>query len=307
MGKDEEHKEVPFPAYAKFLVGGVSGMVASYAVHPMDFLKTRLQMSGSGGQKKMYSGPLDALSKITKAEGVMAVFNGGTACIGRQIIYATCRLGIYTTLLGMAQKGDEPPGFAIKAGCGMASGLIAGFFATPMDLCIIRMISDGAKPPDKQFKYHHVVNCLMRIGKEEGGIHGLYRGAFPTTCRAMVVNGSVLATYSQAKEFLMGIGQKEGLGLHSCASIIAGAVTAIVSLPVDIIKTRIQASKGAGNPLVIVGGIIKNEGPFAFWKGLSPYFVRLAPMTILTFIFVEKFTYWYHIYVLGNKNPKSNL
>lgn len=34
--------------------------------------------------------------------------------------------------------------------------------------------------------------------------------------------------------------------------------------------------------------LIKNEGVFALWKGFTPYFLRIGPHTILTFLFLEQ-------------------
>lgn len=34
--------------------------------------------------------------------------------------------------------------------------------------------------------------------------------------------------------------------------------------------------------------LIRSEGFFALWKGFTPYFFRLGPHTILTFVFLEQ-------------------
>ncbi|KAJ2396110.1 hypothetical protein GGI23_004039 [Coemansia sp. RSA 2559] len=48
--------------------------------------------------------------------------------------------------------------------------------------------------------------------------------------------------------------------------------------------------------------IVKEEGPLALYKGWTPSFVRMAPQTILTFIFLEQFRniYWDR-YAVRNK------
>ena len=67
----------------------------------------------------------------------------------------------------------------------------------------------------------------------------------------MVVNGAQLASYSQAKEALIKSSYiKEGIPLHFCASMISGLITTIVSMPVDIVKTRVQRSSEPTNALV---------------------------------------------------------
>ena len=38
----------------------------------------------------------------------------------------------------------------------------------------------------------------------------------------------------------------------------------------------------------IVSSIVAKEGPLALWKGFLPYYSRLGPHTVLTFIFMEQ-------------------
>lgn len=40
----------------------------------------------------------------------------------------------------------------------------------------------------------------------------------------------------------------------------------------------------------VLGRIVKNEGVFALWKGFLPYFFRIGPHTVLTFIVMEQLT-----------------
>ena len=80
--------------------------------------------------------------------------------------------------------------------------------------------------------------------RAEEGLLTLWRGSTPTIARAIVVNAAQLGTYSQAKESLKkSAGFSEGIGLHFCASMISGLITTIASMPVDIVKTRLQNQK----------------------------------------------------------------
>ncbi|KAG8235305.1 hypothetical protein J437_LFUL015708, partial [Ladona fulva] len=47
---------------------------------------------------------------------------------------------------------------------------------------------------------------------------------------------------------------------------------------------------GAADVLIKV---TRNEGFFALWKGFTPYYARLGPHTVLTFIFLEQMNSWY--------------
>ncbi|GIY95934.1 hypothetical protein CEXT_206101 [Caerostris extrusa] len=151
-------------------------------------------------------------------------------------------------------------------------------------------------------------DALIRITREEG-LLTLWRGCLPTVGRAMVVNAAQLASYSQAKQLLMSTGYfKDNIMCHFASSMISGLITTAASMPVDIAKTRIQNMKiingvpeyrGAGDVLLKV---IRNEGFFSLWKGFTPYYARLGPHTVLTFIFLEQMNQSYRIYVLKDKS-----
>jgi len=53
--------------------------------------------------------------------------------------------------------------------------------------------------------------------------------------------------------------------------------------------------------------VIRNEGFFSLWKGFTPYYARLGPHTVLTFIFLEQMNAAYYKYVLGDESTKSTL
>lgn len=198
----------------------------------------------------------------------------------------------------------------------MAMGVVAGaagaFVGTPAEVSLIRMTADGRLPLNERRNYTSVFNALSRIASEEG-IRTLWRGTIPTMGRAMVVNAAQLASYSQAKQNLVSKFEfKEGIGLHFIASMISGFITTIASMPVDIAKTRIQNMKTLpeGKPeyrgtIDVLGKIIRQEGLLALWKGFTPYYCRLGPHTVLTFIFLEQMNSYYNRYVLGTTSSSG--
>lgn len=200
----------------------------------------------------------------------------------------------------------------------MAMGMIAGgagaFVGTPAEVSLIRMTADGRLPLNERRNYTSVFNALGRIVREEG-ILTLWRGTIPTMGRAMVVNAAQLASYSQAKQYLVASGKfKEGIQLHFVASMISGLITTIASMPVDIAKTRIQNMKtlpGAKpeyrGTIDVLTKVVRQEGLFSLWKGFTPYYCRLGPHTVLTFIFLEQMNSAYNQYVLGSSGGSSGL
>ncbi|GLV43856.1 uncharacterized protein CBL_11564 [Carabus blaptoides fortunei] len=285
----------PLPNYLNFVFGGSAGMMASAVVQPLDLIKNRMQLSGMEGGQKKYKTSLHAAKSIIASEGVLALYNGLTAGLLRQATYTTTRLGVYNWLFDLVTgKEGVQPNFATKVGLGMVAGACGAFVGTPAEVCLIRMTADGTLPPHERRNYKHVGDALFRITKEEG-LFTLWRGCLPTMFRALVVNAAQLSTYSQAKQQLLQTKYfTENMFLHFCASMISGFTTSVASLPVDIVKTRIQNMKivdgvpeykGAGEALM---KIISNEGVLALWKGFTPYYARIGPHTVLTFIFLEQ-------------------
>ncbi|XP_033642115.1 mitochondrial 2-oxoglutarate/malate carrier protein-like [Asterias rubens] len=291
---------VQIPKPVKFLYGGLAGMGATVFVQPLDLVKNRMQMSGEGGASRQYKTSGHAIRAIIAGEGVLGLYNGLSAGLLRQATYTTTRLGIYTTLFDMVSGPDgKPPNFLTKALIGMTAGATGAFVGTPAEISLIRMTSDGRLPVNERRGYSSVFNALARITKEEGLVT-LWRGCGPTVARAMVVNAAQLASYSQAKQFLMGTGYfQDNILCHFGASMISGLVTTIASMPVDIAKTRIQNMRIIdGKPeysgaIEVLRKTIQKEGVFSLWKGFTPYYTRLGPHTVLTFIFLEQLNKFY--------------
>ncbi|KAL5014746.1 hypothetical protein ScPMuIL_009016 [Solemya velum] len=308
-------QEVPteIPKGIKFLFGGTAGMAATLFVQPLDLIKNRMQLSGEGGKVREHKTSFHAIRAILKNEGLTGLYTGLSAGLLRQATYTTTRLGIYTTLFDLFSRNDHPPNFLMKAMMGVTAGGIGAFVGTPAEISLIRMTADGRLPLAERRGYTNVFNALVRMSSEEG-ILTLWRGCMPTVARAMVVNAAQLASYSQAKQFLRSTGWfGDNLFCHFCASMISGLVTTAASMPVDIAKTRIQNMKIIdGKPeykgaLDVVFRTIQKEGFFSLWKGFTPYYARLGPHTVLTFIFLEQMNRYYKIYVLHDSAASGGL
>ena len=72
---------------------------------PIDVVKTRLQMDGSGGIKQ-YNGSVDCAKKLVGAEGPSALFKGLPPALVRQSTYGSLRYGLYGPI---KDSMGEPP------------------------------------------------------------------------------------------------------------------------------------------------------------------------------------------------------
>lgn len=68
-----------------------------------------------------------------------------------------------------------------------------------------------------------------------------------------------------------------------------GAIATTLTQPLDVIKTRaMNAKPGEFKGMLDLIRYTAKLGPLGFFKGYVPAFVRLAPHTILTFVFLEQ-------------------
>lgn len=257
-----------------------------------------MQLQGEGGQGRLYRNSFDALLKIARTEGMKNLYKGLSAGLFRQATYTTTRLGIYNSLMDFYQaKYQESPNFFGKVLIACTAGGIGAVVGTPAEVALIRMTSDMRRPPEKRRNYTHVFNALGRIIKEEG-FFGMWKGCTPTVTRAVILNAAQLSVYSQAKEVLVrnfGLTFGDNIQTHFVASFISAFVCTAVSLPVDIIKTRIQTADSGmyKSSFDVLTKSVRAEGVLALWKGFTPYFLRLGPHTIITFILTEQFLKMY--------------
>eukprot|EP01123_Difflugia_compressa_P003918 TRINITY_DN15239_c0_g1_i1.p1 TRINITY_DN15239_c0_g1~~TRINITY_DN15239_c0_g1_i1.p1 ORF type:complete len:299 (-),score=45.59 TRINITY_DN15239_c0_g1_i1:79-975(-) len=279
----------------KFFYSGLSGCIATCFVQPIDLIKTRMQLSGEGGASKAHKTAFHAGLAIAKAEGLRGMYKGLTAGLLRQATYTTTRLGVYQNLEDYYKRSTNTnPQFFQKLVMGLTSGGIGALVGTPAEIALIRMTSDGRLPIEQRRGYKNAFDALLRITREEG-FFTMWRGVQPTVIRAMILNMAQLAGYSQAKELLLTTSYfRDNMTTHFVASLLAGFFSTAVSIPVDITKTRLQTMKMENGVYPYTGTIdcatkvIRKEGVFALWKGFTPYFLRLGPHTILTFIILEQ-------------------
>ncbi|XP_072040323.1 mitochondrial 2-oxoglutarate/malate carrier protein-like isoform X2 [Amphiura filiformis] len=276
-------------------------MGATILVHPLDLIKNRMQLSIEGGGVLHHRTTLHAARNVIMREGFFALYNGLSAGLLRQGTYGTTRIGIYSNLMEMNTGPDgTPPSYISKVLIGISAGGVSALMWTPTDVCLVRMLADGRLPPAHRRGYTNAFNALYRIVKEEG-ILTLWRGCIPTVTRAMVVNASELATYTQSKQLLLSSGYfKDNIVCHFGASVVTGLVTATTSTPWDVAKTRIQNMQVInGRPeykglIDVFTQIISKEGFFSLWKGFTPYYVRVGPYTVCLFIFMEQLNRLHH-------------
>ncbi|CAG9943678.1 unnamed protein product [Clonostachys rosea f. rosea IK726] len=289
--------QTPFARAAlPFINGGISGMVATTVIQPVDMVKVRIQLAGEGVSGGPKPTALSVTRQIVGSGKVLDLYTGLSAGLLRQAVYTTARLGFFDTfmakLTARAKEQGRQIGFSDRATAGLSAGGIAAMIGNPADLALIRMQSDGLKPLAERKNYKSVIDALGSIARSEG-VAALWAGAAPTIVRAMALNFGQLAFFSEAKVQLKNTGLSSQAQTLS-ASAIAGFFASFFSLPFDFVKTRLQKqTKGPDGKLPYRGmvdcftKVARQEGVLRFYRGFGTYYIRIAPHAMVTLIVAD--------------------
>jgi solute carrier family 25 oxoglutarate transporter 11 len=272
-----------------FLIGGISGCTGTFVIQPIDYLKVQIQVRSEQGGKSL--NPFQIAKEIySKNKSVLPFYKGLDSALLRQVLYTSTRLGLFYTLTdNYKKKHNRNPPIFMNVALSLTAGAIGSFVGNPADLALVRMQTDISLPENEKRNYKNVFDALIRTVREEG-VLTLWRGSTPTVVRAMSMNFSLLVPFEETKKLLKNLILNEKLRSIS-ASLVAGGCAAILSLPFDNIKTKLQKMKKNAQGELPYKGVtdcllksVKKEGASRLWVGLSTYYFRVAPHAIISLV-----------------------
>lgn len=276
-------------------------MTATSVVQPIDTVKVRIQILGENKGKGAHvsTNPLVIGRKILAEEGVAALYKGLDAGLVRQATYTTARLGVYNYFFEKIKREQGRVTFANKFLISIAAGFVGSLVGTPADLALVRFQSDHTLPPAERRNYKNVADAFTRIVKEEG-FFSLWKGSTPTVLRAITLNIAMLTSNDEIKERLTawrGLKKPDQTSVLT-ASAVSGFLSALVSLPFDNIKTKLQKQKRLPDGTLPYSSFfdcfkktVSKEGISGLWIGFFPtYYIRIAPHIMITLIVQDYLT-----------------
>jgi len=268
----------------RWYFGGLGSAGAACCTHPLDLLKVHLQTQQEGK-----IGIVKQTVSIVRGQGVLALYNGLSASLVRQLTYSTTRFAIYEAMKKQVSPDGEAVPFSQRLVMAAVAGACGGFVGTPGDLVNVRMQNDIKLAQEVRRNYKHAVDGMVRVAREEG-VRTLFSGANWATGRAILMTIGQLCFYDSVKQSLMATPYfEDNLLTHFTASLAAGAIATTMTQPLDVLKTRsMNAKPGEFSSSVDLIRYTAKNGPMAFYKGYVPAFVRLGPQTILTFVLFEQ-------------------
>ncbi|KAG7302333.1 hypothetical protein JYU34_013833 [Plutella xylostella] len=266
--------------------GGSAGFIEVCIMHPLDLLKTRMQLQSSKSSLKTtdphyYNGIVDCMKKMYKHEGLSSFWKGILPPIlaetpKRAVKFVTFEQ--YKRFFMFGSPTATPLTFSLA---GLGAGITEGILVNPFE--VVKVTLQSNKQLAAQMPSTWAVTS--KIVRESGlGLNGLNKGLSATVARNGIFNmvyfgfyHSVKGYIPESKDKVMEFGRKVAIGFTS------GVLGSCVNIPFDVAKSRIQGPQpvpGQVKYKSTVGSIVmvyKEEGFRALYKGLLPKVLRLGP------------------------------
>mmetsp|Transcript_16482 Transcript_16482/g.49767 ORF Transcript_16482/g.49767 Transcript_16482/m.49767 type:complete len:290 (-) Transcript_16482:125-994(-) len=267
------------------VAAAVGAAVAEAATLPTDVAKVRLQVQTTSGGEARYRGIVDCVVKVGRNEGVRALWKGLVPALVRQVSYHSFTFVLYEpikALVSGASPAGVPPSYLQRlVSAGLAAAIAITLF-NPTEVLKTQMQASTTSASMKE--------VVARVWDKDG-LKGFWAGVRPNVVRTFLVNGAEIGTYDEAKQFMVPfIG--DGLVAHVGASGVAGLVSACVSTPADVVKTRFMNSAGSDQAyrgiLHAGAAIVRQEGCCALYKGFALIVVRKLLWCMVFFVIYER-------------------
>ncbi|KEF60062.1 uncharacterized protein A1O9_04912 [Exophiala aquamarina CBS 119918] len=294
--------------YAACTVGGILACGATHtAVTPLDLVKCRRQVDPN-----LYKGNWEAWKKIGKAEGLRGIFTGwGPTFVGYSVQGAG-KYGfyeyfkhLYTQLAGEENAAQYKTILFLTASA--SAEFIADVGLCPFEAVKVRM--QTTIPPT----FTGTLQGISSITAKEGTA-GLYKGLYPLWGRQIPYTMMKFASFENIVAAIYNYlpGQKSDYnkgaqtGVAFVGGYLAGILCAIVSHPADVMVSKLNADRGAGEGFgAAMSRIYGKIGFSGLWNGLPVRIVMIGTLTGLQWMIYDSFKIFMGLPTTGGGDDKK--
>lgn len=241
----------------------------------------------------LYSGIVNAVSRISAAEGAFSLWRGISSMVMGAGPAHAVYFGVYEAVKVKLGGNDTHHHPLVSALAGAAATTSSDALMNPFDVVKQRMQINTTK-------YPNMVSCMSDIYRKEG--FSAFYVSYPTTLIMNIPFAAVNFTiYDSTSKFLNPDRKYDPL-VHCIAGGLAGATAAAVTTPLDVVKTMLQtkgllASTGSGEPKLNsfmdgVRYIYNRNGMPGFARGMRPRVVANMPSTAICWTSYEMAKYY---------------
>lgn len=267
-----EYEELPpnTPLGISMAAGGIAGIMEHTVMFPVDVIKTRMQVAGSGN---IYKGLISSISKVTSSEGAAALWRGAASVVLGAGPAHAMHFAVYEAVTSLGQENGHAsvPSPKVSALAGVAATMTSDAFMTPFDVIKQRM-QLNSRPTT-------IVKTVSKIMNEEG-ISAFYV-SYPITLLMNIPFTAINFTvYDRIAHILDSKRNHDPLS-HCISGGVAGATAAALSTPFDVIKTLLQTRGITMDPKARSLNSVKDAAKYVYARnGLMGFSVGLKPRVL---------------------------
>lgn len=191
------------PLVRKIAAGLVAGGIGAAVGNPADVAMVRMQADGRlpVTQRRNYQGVIDAITRMSKQEGIASLWRGSALTVNRAMIVTASQLASYDQIKEtILEKGVMKDGLGTHVTASFAAGFVAAVASNPVDVIKTRVmnmkVEPGTAPP-----YTGALDCAMKTVRAEGPM-ALYKGFIPTISRQGPFTVVLFVTLEQVRKIL---------------------------------------------------------------------------------------------------------
>lgn len=250
--------------------------------HPFDTIKVHMQTQDA--KNPLYRNSFHCMKSLVAKDSIRGLYRGmSSPMLGISAVNAIV-FGVYGNVQRMSSNPDSYKSHFLA---GSIAGCAQSLISSPMELAKTRLQVQMDMIGATKFKGPS--QCLQYIYQMEG-VRGVFRGLGATALRD--VPGFSL--YFVSYEFLMRMKNDPGISYTLFAGGMAGACSWMFTIPIDVIKTRLQTDGMNGTHQRMYHGFIDclrkgyaAEGPVFLTRGLGSSMLRAFPMNSVCFLVVS--------------------
>ncbi|EQL33881.1 mitochondrial 2-oxoglutarate/malate carrier protein [Blastomyces dermatitidis ATCC 26199] len=172
---DAAGKKVTFAerAAAGLGAGGLAAMIGN----PADLALIRMQSDGLKPKESRanYRSVIDALARISKAEGITALWAGALPTVVRAMALNFGQLTFFAESKSQLQAHTNLSAQNRTFAASAIAGFFASFMSLPFDFIKTRLQKQQKDPKTGQLPYKGVLDCAKKVIRDEGWLR-FYRG-----------------------------------------------------------------------------------------------------------------------------------
>ena len=280
-------------AYSRF--AGAVGAVATFEcalVYPFDLVKTRQQASPVSAGSAMHRSTLRYLGHVVRTDGVRSLYRGfGWQAIGGFPAEVSF-YGAYTVIkdgMLLTEAGAAHPA-AVYVAAGALADAASMLLWVPANLISQRLQVQGVATAYGGASTMSGWQLVGRILETEGAA-GLWRGLGATIALHTPAAAMWWLSYEEAKARLGRLGGRDpdqSVLVQSQAGALAGAVSAAVTTPLDVLKTRVQCAPKQRAFVLHLSDVVREAGGVqGLFRGFLPRVLAAMPRSVVSLVGYE--------------------